>query len=60
MKKQLTVYGILILIYLIYNFFFKVDDEKINTAINILFASLIFGYIAYLAFTLLKKLNNKK
>jgi hypothetical protein len=60
MKKQLTVYGILILIYLIYNFFFKVADEKINTAINILFASLIFGYIAYLAFTLLKKLNNKK
>lgn len=59
MKKQLIVYGILILIYLTYNFFFKVADEKINTAINIIFGSLIFGYIAFLAFTVLKKLKNK-
>lgn len=60
MKKQLIVYGILILIYLVYNFFLKIADEKINTGINIVFASLIFGYISYLAFTLLKKLKNKK
>lgn len=60
MKKQLIVYGILIASYLVYNFIFKVADEKINTAIDILFASLIFGYIAFLAFTVLKKMNNKK
>ncbi|SFH79215.1 hypothetical protein [Halpernia frigidisoli] len=59
MKKQLTVYGILILIYLTYNFFFKIQDDKINAAIDIIFASLIFGYISYLAFTVLKRMNKK-
>ncbi|SEF46280.1 hypothetical protein SAMN05421847_0060 [Halpernia humi] len=57
MKKQLIIYGILIVIYVLYNFFFKIADEKINTAINILFGSLIFGYIAYIASTLLKKMK---
>ncbi|WP_417429560.1 hypothetical protein [Halpernia sp.] len=60
MKKQLIIYGILIIIFLVYNFFFKVADEKTNTAINILIASIIFGYIAYLAFTILKKMNQNK
>lgn len=60
MKKQLIIYIALILIYVIYNFFFKINDEKINTAINITIASIIFGYIAYLAFTVLRKMNNKK
>lgn len=59
MKKQLYIYATLIIIYLIYNFFFKIEDEKINAGVDIIFASIIFGYIAFLAWGLLKKMNKK-
>lgn len=60
MKKHIAIYGVLILLFIAYNFFFKADDLRINTAINIIFASFIFGYIAYLAIVLLKKMGKKK
>ena len=60
MKKHLTIYAILIVLFILYNFFFKIGDERINTAINILFASILFGYIAYMAFILVKKLGKNK
>lgn len=60
MKKHLFIYGCLITIFIIYNFFFKIEDPRTNTAINIIFASTIFGYIAYMAFVLLKRMRGKK
>lgn len=57
MKKQLYVYVLLILAFVAYNQFFQVEDENLNTIINILFASFLFLYIAYLAIVVLKKLR---
>lgn len=59
MKTQLSIYGILIIAYIVYNLFFKVEDERINTVINILLASVIFLVIAVMAFYMLKKIKKK-
>ena len=59
MKRQLYNYAGIILLYILYNQFFQVKDEKTNAIINILFASFLFGYIAYVAFKVLKNLKNK-
>lgn len=58
MKKQLTIYVIIILAFVAYNQFFQVQDERVNTVINILFASFLFLYIGYVAYTVLKKLKD--
>lgn len=60
MKTQLTIYLIFILIYVLYNQFFRVEDEKLNIIINILFASLLFLYMSYMAFVFLRKMKKKK
>ncbi len=60
MKKQLILYMILIMIFVVYNLFFQVSDERINTIINILFASFLFLYIGYIAFVILRKLKKSK
>jgi hypothetical protein len=57
MKRQLYNYAGIIILYVLYNQFFQVKDEKINTIINILFASILFGYIAYMGIILLKKMK---
>ncbi len=57
MKKQLYIYAVLIAIFILYNQFFQVEDEKTNTIINILFASFLFLYIGYLAFLALQKIK---
>ena len=59
MKRQLYNYAGIILLYILYNQFFQVKDDRINTIINILFASFLFGYIAFIAFKVLKNLKNK-
>ena len=59
MKTQLYYYIGIILMYIIYNQFFQIKDEKTNAIINILFASFLFRYIAYVAFKVLKNLKNK-
>ena len=58
MKKQLYIYLAMIVAFIVYNQFFQVPDERLNTLINILFASFLFLYIAYVAFIVLKRLNN--
>ena len=58
MKKQLYIYGILIIIFIIYNQFFQVSDPRINTAINILFGSILFLYIAYMAYLVIKNMKS--
>lgn len=57
MKKQLYIYAVLIAAFIIYNQFFQVKNERLNEGINILFASVLFLYIGYLAYLLLKKLK---
>lgn len=58
MQKQLTIYVLLILAFVGYNQFFQVQDERLNSVINILFASFLFLYIGYIAYTVLKRLKN--
>ena len=60
MKTQLYYYIGIIIMYVMYNQFFQVKDEKTNAIINILFASFLFGYIAFIAFKVLKNLKNKQ
>ena len=57
MKAQIYNYAGIILLYILYNQFFRVQDEKTNTIINILFASVLFGYMAYMAIVVLKKMK---
>lgn len=58
MKKQLYLYVALILAFIVYNQFFQVEDEQMNAIINILFASLLFLYIGYIAYVVLKRLKD--
>lgn len=60
MKKHIYFYGVLVLAYIAYNLFIKTGDERIGTAINILFGSVIFLYISYMAFILIKKMGRGK
>ncbi|WP_164465166.1 hypothetical protein [Chryseobacterium lactis] len=57
MKPQLIIFAVLIAGFIVYNFFFQSPDDKTNTLINIVFASLLFGYISFMAYTLLKKMK---
>lgn len=58
MKKQLYIYGTLVLAFILYNQFFQVGDQRTNEIINILFASFLFLYIGYLAYLLLKRIKD--
>ncbi|AQX11151.1 hypothetical protein KRE40_11355 [Elizabethkingia meningoseptica] len=60
MKPHLIAYTILILLYFAYNQFFRVQNPQTNDLINIVFASFLFLYIAYIAFIILKRLKDKK
>lgn len=60
MKKQLYIYAVLVLVFIAYNQFFQVADERMNHLINILFASFLFLYIGYLAYLLMQKLKKKE
>lgn len=51
---------ILIIIFVVYNLFFQVADERINTVINILFSSFLFLYIGYIAYVILRKLKKAR
>jgi hypothetical protein len=41
MKPQLIIFAILIAGFIAYNFFFQSQDDKNNTAVNIIFASIL-------------------
>ncbi len=58
MKKQLYFYMAMIIAFIAYNQFFQVQDERMNSIINILFASFLFLYIGYLAYLILKRLKD--
>ncbi|MBW7676135.1 hypothetical protein [Chryseobacterium chendengshani] len=57
MKIHLIFFAFLIAGFISYNVFFKAVDDRTNTIINILYASVLFGYIAFMAFALLKKMK---
>lgn len=59
MKKQLCLYAILIIVFILYNTVLKVEDGRIDTIINIVFTSVLFLYIAYIAWVILKKMKNR-
>lgn len=60
MKTQLYIYAVLVAIFIAYNQFFQVEDERLNSIINILFASFLFLYIGYLAYLVLQKLKKSR
>lgn len=60
MKKHLYFYIAMIALFIGYNQFFQVQDEKTNALINIVYASFLFLYIGYVAFVILKKMKNAR
>lgn len=58
MKKQLYIYAAMVVAFILYNQFFQVEDNRLNEGINILFASILFLYIGYLAYLLLKRIKD--
>ena len=57
MKPHLIVFAILIAGFIAYNLFFRIEDDRTNTVVNIMSASILFGYISFMAFSLLKKMR---
>jgi len=57
MKPHLIIFAILIAGFIIYNFFFRIEDDRMNTVVNIMYASVLFGYISFMAFSVLKKMK---
>ncbi|MFC0344577.1 hypothetical protein [Epilithonimonas hispanica] len=60
MKKQLYIYAVLIILFVAYNFYKPIKDERTDAVINILFTSVLFLYIAYIAYLVLKKIGKKE
>ncbi|WP_375181438.1 hypothetical protein [Chryseobacterium sp.] len=57
MKPQLIIFGILIAGFIIFNLFFQLPDDRTNTAVNIIYASLLFAYISFMAYSLIRKMK---
>ncbi|MCS3532566.1 hypothetical protein [Chryseobacterium sp. JUb7] len=57
MKPHLIIFAVLIAGFVAYNFFFKIEDDRTNTVVNIMYASILFGYISFMALSLLKKMK---
>ncbi|MGN7759713.1 MULTISPECIES: hypothetical protein [Chryseobacterium] len=57
MKPHLIVFAVLIAAFIAYNLFFRIEDDRMNTVVNITLASILFGYISFMAYSLLKKMK---
>ncbi|MGE6395813.1 hypothetical protein [Chryseobacterium scophthalmum] len=57
MKPHLIIFTVLIAGFAVYNIFFALADDRLNTLINIVYSSVLFAYISFMAFTVLKKLR---
>lgn len=55
MNSRLIIFGILIAGFIIFNLFLQSNDDRTNTAINIIYASILFAYISFMAYSLLRK-----
>ncbi|MEC5393833.1 hypothetical protein [Bergeyella sp. RCAD1439] len=60
MKKQLFLYAVLVLGFILYNAFFRSEDQRMDTLINILYTSLLFLYMGYMAFIVLRRMKQRK
>ena len=56
-KTNIIIFGILIAGFVAYNLFLRAADERTHTVINIVYASVLFGFIAFMAFRMLKQLK---
>lgn len=57
MKTHLMIYGLLVMSFVAYNAFFQVEDVLSHEVINIIFASVLFLYIAIIAWKILKRIQ---
>jgi hypothetical protein len=57
MNSRLIIFGILIVGFIIFNLFLQSDDDRTNTAINIIYASILFAYISFMAYSLIRKMK---
>jgi len=57
MKIHLIIFGILIAGFIGFNLFLQTGNDRTDTAVNIIYASILFGYISFMAFSLLKKMR---
>ncbi|WP_449388411.1 hypothetical protein [Chryseobacterium lineare] len=57
MKIHLIIFGVLIAGFIIFNIFLQSGDDRTDTAINIIYASILFAYISFMALSLLKKMR---
>ncbi|MEI3791573.1 MULTISPECIES: hypothetical protein [unclassified Chryseobacterium] len=57
MKPHLIVFAVLIAAFIAYNLFFRIEDDRMNTVVNITLVSILFGYISFMAYSLLKKMK---
>ncbi|MDF2830945.1 hypothetical protein [Chryseobacterium indoltheticum] len=57
MKPHLIIFAILIAGFAVYNIFFALADDRMNTLVNIVYASILFGYISFMALTVLRKMK---
>ncbi|SMP31245.1 hypothetical protein [Chryseobacterium profundimaris] len=57
MKTHIIFFGVLIAGFIVFNLFFQTGNDRTDTAINIIYASVLFGYISFMAFSLLKKMK---
>lgn len=60
MRKHIYLYGFLILLFIAFNLFFPLQDPVMNDAANILFGSLLFLYMAWMAYLILKKIKRTR
>ncbi|MEC5172153.1 MULTISPECIES: hypothetical protein [Chryseobacterium] len=57
MKIRLIIFGVLIAGFVVFNLFLQTGNERTDTAVNIIYASILFGYISFMAFSLIKKMK---
>lgn len=57
MKKYLFIYVVLIVVFIIFNLFFDLGNERLNTVVNLLLGSIIFGYISWIAIVILRRMK---
>lgn len=57
MNSRLIIFGILIAGFIIFNVFLQSDDDRTNTAINIIYASILFAYISFMAYSLIREMK---
>lgn len=56
-KRNVIIFAVLVVGFVGYNLFFASEHEQTNTLINIIYSSILFLYISWMAYTLLKTMK---